>query len=261
MRSLDLFAGAGGGLLAGKLLGWTSIGYVEWEPYCQRVLQARIADGYLDAAPIFGDIRKFISEGYAASYTGMVDVLTAGFPCQPFSTAGFQLAENDPKNQWPATKDAIRIIRPKKVLLENVPGLLTTGYAAIVTADLASLGYVGRNIVLSAAAEGANHLRERVWFYGDSNSHGEPISAKHDEASWLQELAAHANSAQLERICLSNGIHQKHPNIGRSTWWQAEPGILRVDDGLADWVDERLQATGNGQVPIVAARAWQELSK
>ena len=75
MNELSLFSGAGLGILGGKLLGWTTIGYVEHEKYCQKVLKQRIADGILDAAPIFGDIKKFLSEGYAGAYTGMVDVL------------------------------------------------------------------------------------------------------------------------------------------------------------------------------------------
>ena len=88
MNELSLFSGAGGGLLGTMLLGFRPIGYVEWDDYCQRVLAARIRDGFLSDAPIFGDIKTFISDGYAASYTGLVDVITAGFPCQPFSVAG-----------------------------------------------------------------------------------------------------------------------------------------------------------------------------
>jgi len=81
MKELSLFSGAGGGLLATKyLLGWETIGYVEWDEYCQQVLIQRIKDGYLDAAPIFGDINEFIKGGYAGSYQGMVDVISAGFP-------------------------------------------------------------------------------------------------------------------------------------------------------------------------------------
>jgi DNA (cytosine-5)-methyltransferase 1 len=88
MNELSLFTGAGGGLLGSKLLGWRTIGYVEKEPYCQKVIVQRIADGLLDAAPVYGDIRRFINDGYAANYQGMVDVVSAGFPCQPFSVAG-----------------------------------------------------------------------------------------------------------------------------------------------------------------------------
>ena len=91
MNELSLFSGGGGGLLGTMLLGWRPIGYVEWNDYCQRIIAARIRDGYLPDAPIFSDIRAFIRDGYAASYQGMVDVITGGFPCQPFSNAGKRL--------------------------------------------------------------------------------------------------------------------------------------------------------------------------
>ena len=80
LRELSLFSGAGGGLLGSKLLGWKAVGYVEFNKYCQQVLEARIREGYLDEAPIFGDIRQFIEEGYAEAYAGHVDVISAGFP-------------------------------------------------------------------------------------------------------------------------------------------------------------------------------------
>ena len=80
LRELSLYSGAGGGILGSKILGWSTIGYVEFDKYCQKILQARIADGIFDDAPIFGDVRDFITGGYAEAYCGYVDVLTAGFP-------------------------------------------------------------------------------------------------------------------------------------------------------------------------------------
>ena len=162
MNELSLFTGAGGGLLGTKLLGWKAIGYVEKETYCQKVLRQRTADGILDAAPIFGDIRKFISEGYAASYTGLVDVITAGFPCQPFSVAGKQKGAADERNMWPATATVIGIVKPRFVLLENVPGVRS--YLPVVVRDLRRLGYeVSRPLILGADDVGAPHRRKRVW--------------------------------------------------------------------------------------------------
>jgi DNA (cytosine-5)-methyltransferase 1 len=165
LRELSLFTGAGG-LLGTKLLGWQTVGYVEWEAYCQQVIAQRIADGCLDAAPVFGDIRAFLSDGYAASYTGLVDVITAGFPCQPFSVAGKQRGEADDRNMWPDTAAVIRTVRPRFVLLENVPGLLSHRYFGTVLGDLASAGYDCRWRCLSAADCGAPHRRERLWITG-----------------------------------------------------------------------------------------------
>jgi DNA (cytosine-5)-methyltransferase 1 len=164
MRELSLFSGAGGGLLGTKLLGWENVGYVEFNDYCQRIIRQRILDGIFDPAPIFGDIRAFINEGYAESYKGLVDVITAGFPCQPFSVAGKQAGEDDPRNMWPQTCECIRIIRPPVVFLENVPGLLSGhGYYGKILGQLAESGYNVRWCCLSAARVGANHKRERLW--------------------------------------------------------------------------------------------------
>jgi DNA (cytosine-5)-methyltransferase 1 len=169
VRELSLFSGAGGGLLATKhLLGWETVGYVEIDEYCQAVLAQRIKDGYLDSAPIFGDITQFIEEGYAEAYQGMVDVITAGFPCQPFSVAGKGLAEADERNQWPNTIECIRLVRPRFVFLENVPGLLTHEYIRHIYGTLAEVGYDSRWDCISAAHCGANHKRLRWWLVAHS---------------------------------------------------------------------------------------------
>lgn len=177
MRHLSLFTGAGGGELAAQhLLGWTTIGYVENEPYCQEVLKARIRDGLLHAAPIFGDVRDFIKEGFAEAYQGMVDVVSAGFPCQPFSSAGKRLGADDPRNMWPATLEAIRLVRPRFVFLENVPPLLGGhGYFGIILREMAQSGYDARWLCLSAARLGAPHKRERLWIVAHAHQqHGNP---------------------------------------------------------------------------------------
>jgi len=170
LNELSLFTGGGGGLLGTMLLGWRPIGYIEWDDYCQRVIAARIRDGHLPDAPIFGDIRAFISDGYAASYTGLVDVITAGFPCQPFSVAGKRAGIDDPRNMWPATIECIRVVRPRFCLLENVPGLLIGGYFGTILADLAESGYDVRWRILSAAELGAPHKRDRLWMLATNTS-------------------------------------------------------------------------------------------
>ena len=164
MNELSLFTGAGGGLLASKyMLGFKTVGYVEFEGYPQRVLQQRIKDGFLDYAPIYGDIRAFIDYGYAKAYQGMVDVVTGGFPCQPHSVAGKGLGADDPRDMWPATCRVIGITRPKKAFLENVAGLISSGYIGNVLKDLSEIGYDAKWQTLSAKEVGACHKRERLW--------------------------------------------------------------------------------------------------
>ncbi|HEC61943.1 MAG TPA: hypothetical protein ENI27_06770 [bacterium] len=164
MNGLSLFSGAGIGELALKhiLPDYRTVGYVDNDKYCQAVLRARIKDGVLDDAPIFGDIREFNTR-YASLYTGKVDWLSAGFPCQPFSVAGRQLGEADERNMWPATRDAISIIRPGYVFLENVPGLLVHEYIRQIFGDLAKMRYDCEWDIVAAAFVGAPHLRKRVW--------------------------------------------------------------------------------------------------
>ena len=173
MRELSLFSGGGGGLLGSKLLGWTTLGYVEWNAYACRLLAQRIADGFLDDAPVYcGDVRDFIRDGYADCYKGVVDVVSAGFPCQEFSLANYMhagqgTAGTGAKNQWPATIEIIRCAEPRYVLLENVAGLLGShGYFGRVLSDLAAEGYDVRWETISGTEVGAPHVRRRVWIAG-----------------------------------------------------------------------------------------------
>ena len=163
LNELSLFSGAGGGLLGSKLLGWRHVGYVEYEKYCQEIINQRIKDGFLDEAPIFGDIDEFIKSGASKKYKGYVDVVTAGFPCQPFSVAGKQKGQDDERNKWPQTLQCIRDIQPRYAFLENVPGLLNSGYFSEILSSLAQAGYNARWIVLGADDVGAWHRRKRLW--------------------------------------------------------------------------------------------------
>ena len=174
MRELSLFTGTGGGLLGSHLLGWTPIGYVEFNEYCQRVIRQRINDEILPSAPIFGDVREFVQSGTAREYRGFADVVTGGFPCQPFSVAGKQLGSDDPRNMWPATIAVIDAVRPRYCFLENVPGLLNSGYFGTIIGDLAKSGYCVRYRILSAAELGAPHKRDRLWIMAHADSRGEP---------------------------------------------------------------------------------------
>lgn len=278
MRELSLFTGAGGGLLGTMLLGWTPVGYVEWNDYAQRIIRQRIDDGILPNAPIFGDIQTFISDGYAASYTGLVDVVTGGFPCQPFSVAGKQLAADDPRNMWPATIDTIRMVRPRFAFLENVPSLLNTGYFSRILGDLAESGYDARWRILSAAEMGAPHKRDRLWIVAytegtglkarGSNGTGNAKRAQRITHSIDQAVSAYANgerrkgrgaqTVQGKRALPWGENIRSHEDILRRSDIP-KPLICGMDDGMAAKVD-RLKAIGNGQVPIVAATAWNLLT-
>lgn len=245
MKELSLFSGAGGGLLGTKLLGWEHIGYVEFNSYCQQVIAQRIKDGLLNEAPIFSDIRAFNSEGFAGSYKGLVDVITAGFPCQPFSVAGKNLGEDDERNMWPETIKCIRTIRPTFAYLENVSGLLASGYFGRILGDLAESGYDCRWRILSAAEVGAPHKRDRLWIV----AHSKRVGIQRDSEKQIQGKRA-LESGKLNRWF---------------TWWDERPDKSKyfyrgVGDGVANYMD-RLKAAGNGQVPAVVKTAWELLTK
>jgi len=188
VNELSLFSGAGGGLLGTKLLGFRAVGYVENNTYCQQILAQRIEDGFLDEAPIFGDIRQFIKSGAVKKYQGFVEVVTAGFPCQPFSVAGKKKGKDDERNLWPETLAVICAVRPRYALLENVPGLLNSGYFPEILGSLAESGFDVRWDCISAAAVGAPHRRDRLWIlaksqHPDTYSVGSHRAEKHQYGS------------------------------------------------------------------------------
>jgi DNA (cytosine-5)-methyltransferase 1 len=174
LRELSLFTGAGGGVLASKLLGWEKVGYVEKEDYCRDVLRARIAGGILDDAPVLEDVRDIDGN----DWQGKVDIVSAGFPCQPFSLAGQRKGAADDRNMWPDTVRIIRQIRPRFAFLENVPGLLSGshGYFGTVLGDLAESGYDAVWDCIQASAVGAPHRRNRLWILAYPNDLGGPGS-------------------------------------------------------------------------------------
>lgn len=159
MRELHLFAGAGGGILGGMLLGHTPVAAVEIEPYCQEVLKARQRDGILPEFPIYGDIREFDGK----PWRGSVDVVCGGFPCQDISSAGKGAGiTGERSGLWKEYARVIGEIRPKFVFAENSPLLRTRGLG-VVLQDLAALGYDARWGVLGAWHVGAPHKRDRMW--------------------------------------------------------------------------------------------------
>lgn len=235
MRELSLFSGAGGGLLATKhLLNWRTVGYVEFNEYCQKVIAARIRDGLLDDAPIFGDIRAFIDQGYARLYRHLIDVVSGGFPCQDISNAnskGLGL-DGERSGLWREFAEVIRIVRPRYAFVENSPALAYRGLGRVL-GDLAGMGFDARWGVFSACSAGAPHVRRRMF---------------------ILAYAKGERPGQLRRVqCPPKGAEKRN-----LPWPKKEPECGRMVDGMALGLD-RFKAIGNGQVPAVAATAWRIL--
>ena len=153
LNELALFAGAGRGILAGKLLGWRTVCAVEWEPYPASVLCARQNDGFLPPFPIWDDVQTFDGK----PWRGIVDVVSGGFPCQDISAAGRGAGiDGERSGMWREMARIIYEVRPRFAFVENSPMLTSRGLGTVL-GDLASMGFDARWGVLGAADVGANH--------------------------------------------------------------------------------------------------------
>jgi DNA (cytosine-5)-methyltransferase 1 len=249
MNELALFAGAGGGILGGQLLGWRTICAVEIDIYCRSVLLARQRDGLLEKFPIWDDVRTFNGQ----EWRGKIDVISGGFPCQDISTAGGSNRrgiEGERSGLWREMARIIREIQPRFAFVENSPALTFRGLHRVL-GDLAALGFDAEWGVLGAHHVGGIHKRERIWILAYANE--VPAGCKlHDGDG--PEVGWEGNSRLTEFCCMQGG----NERWSAPTDWPDEPGVCRVVNGLA-YRMERLQALGNGQVPRVAATAFKVL--
>lgn len=164
MKHMGLFEGIGGFSLAARWAGWITPVMVEWNQYCQSVLRKNFPD-----ATIFSDIRNFDGRPYA----GQIDIITGGFPCQPFSHAGKRAGTDDDRYLWPEMLRVIREVGPEWIVGENVAGLLTMDGGRVlrgILADLENTGYRPEVFVIPALAVGAPHRRDRLWIVAHRDS-------------------------------------------------------------------------------------------
>ena len=240
LNELALFAGAGGGILGGKLLGWRTVCAVEFDPHARNVLIARQNDGCLEPFPVWDDVRTFDGK----PWRGIVDVVSGGFPCQDISTAGKGAGiDGKQSSMWVEMARVIGEIRPRFCLVENSPALTFRGLGRVL-GDLAGMGYNAEWGVLGASDTGAPHRRKRIW-----------IVAHTDEGRWRK-------SSDVE-ICIRR-VSDSFINSRMDGKWPSAPKIFesrmdRMVDGVAFGVD-RHERIGNGQVPAVVRLAWELLS-
>lgn len=233
MNELALFAGAGGGILAGKLLGWTTICAVEINAFCARRLMQRQNEGHMPPFPIWDDVSTF--DGSA--WRGTVDVVSGGFPCTDISQAGKKAGiDGDASSLWRDMARIIRDVRPRFAFVENSSALTHRGID-VVLSDLAEMGFAARWGVLGSNHVGAPHTRSRCWIVADS-------------MPWLKPLGRNLSGGEREPEQIAWNAHRQAV---------CEPGFLGKPDGMADRMD-RNRAIGNGQDPRVAAAAFKALS-
>jgi DNA (cytosine-5)-methyltransferase 1 len=240
MRELALFAGAGGGILGGKLLGWRTVCAVELDSYARSVLLARQRDGCLERFPIWDDVRTFDGK----PWRGHVDVVSGGFPCQDISVCGPGTGiDGERSGLWREMARIVGEVRPHYVFVENSPALTFRGLGRVL-GDLAEMGFHSRYGVLGGSCVGNISEGERLWI-----------------------VASQTYRPMLESVDLPAHIQPCEEGSCRRQFAGAVGAMLRQDDytnlkrdahAVAAGMD-RLRCIGNGQMPDVAALAWQIL--
>lgn len=274
MNELALFAGAGGGILGGNLLGWRTICAVEIDAFCRRVLMQRQNDRVLDPFPIWDDIRTFDGR----HWKGIVDVVSGGFPCQDISAAGKGIGITGSRSGlWKEMARIIGEVRPKHVFVENSPLLRSRGLFTVLK-DLAQLGYDAKWGIISCRDVGGVHLRKRIWIVATNTQILQRNGSKSNSQNSTSQISEFGNSDCSDDASDNRSERRQRfskKQIFRFTpfpWGEdvrgiedlrkrsdlPEPVVRRVNDDVANGLD-RLRTIGNGQVPRVAATAFKLL--
>lgn len=283
LRGISLCAGVGGLDLGIHLAesGYRTVCHVERNGFAAAALVARMADTSLAAAPVWDDLRSFDGR----PWRGRVHLVSAGYPCQPFSLAGNRLGADDPRHLWPDVARIVREVRPEWCFFENVPGHLSLGFDH-VAGELQGMGYRVAACVVSAAEVGAPHIRERMFILAHANIQGGgqpglcdadtgtgPAIQDRPEPERQPGRAAQCRTGldvalgSADSLGLDTATPALFPPMPGefAEWGEAlrraphlKPGIQRLGDGVATWLD-RSAAAGNGVVPLAAARAWRYL--
>jgi len=296
VRHLDLFSGIGGFALAARRVGWETVGFCEIDPYCQKVLAK-----HWPGVPIYEDVKTIVADpqsdrrgprwarGVAinsengppteTTFTGPVDIITGGFPCQDISYAGKGAGiEGERSGLWTELARIIGDIRPRWAVLENVAALLGRGLDR-VAGDLAEIGYDCEWHCIPASAVGAPHRRDRIWIVaypqklqcngGNNNirnSKQQQTVSKSGNSSGAKTMAD-TNVPRLEgrlRKGLQECASQRTSGQGGGTGynqWAVESDVGRVANGIPRRMD-RLRGLGNAvvpQIPKILFRAINEI--
>jgi len=230
---VDLFSGIGGFSLASHWAGFETIAFCEKDNWCQQVIRKHWPD-----VPIHGDIKSFPGELYRGA-----DLLTGGFPCQPFAQCGKRKGKDDDRYLWPQMLKVINDIKPSWIVAENVPNIIKMALPTVI-ADLAKSGYESSVLLLPAHGVGAPHRRRRAYVVAKSfNSNRNGIGSYREEVYQNRQGCGPELQDEQER--------QLRPMVSSQVWERIDPRVLRVADGIPDRVD-RLKGIGNAIVPQVA---------
>lgn len=248
----SLFSGIGGFDLAAEWAGWDNVFHCEWNKFGQRILKF-----YWPKAISYYDITKTDF----TIHRGTIDVLTGGFPCQPYSNAGEQKGTDDDRHLWPEMLRAIREIQPCYIVGENVPGLVSWSNGLVfeqVQADLEIEGYQVTPFLLPASGVNAPHQRERIWFIAYSNAVTQGLQSA--EQKELPGANGHNERGAITEL------RKTHPFAK----WPSQSPVCNRNDGISNrlvnitfrrWRAESLRAAGNAIVPNVALQIFNAIEE
>ena len=287
----SLFSGIGGFDLAAEWMGWENVFHCEWNKFGQQVLKY-----YWPNSISYDDITKTDF----TIHRGKIDIITGGFPCQPYSSAGKRLGKEDERHLWPQMLRTIREVQPRWVVGENVLGLVNWSGGLVfheVQADLEAEGYEVQPFVLPAVSVNAPHRRDRVWFVAHSESNGGQEHSrsmgfesrkekKRGNQSSIRSLCngeeGYVADTNLQRCNKSNSTsitnqqerqYSKKNTFDRQRCWQNFPTVSPIcngDDGLSDrldsitfpkWRNESIKAGGNAIVPQVVYQIFKTIEQ
>lgn len=267
LTHLSLFTGIGGLDLAAEWAGFTTVGQCEFADYPTKVLEKHWPD-----VPRWRDIRTLTKESFYER-TGLraVDIISGGFPCQPFSVAGKQKGKGDDRYLWPEMLRVIRELRPRCVVGENVPGIIKIAAGQVVK-DLERAGYHVIVFNFEAAAVGTWHRRSRVFFVGIADvadaareriqRHAEICATKPAERSGQMQSDAESGSEAVYDAmcsgCAGDARWGQLKELADGRCWATEPDVGRVAHGIPARVD-RLKCLGNAVVPQQAYPIFKAL--
>ena len=287
LRGISLCAGYGGLDLGVHIAepGYRTVCYVEREAHAAAALVARMGDAAMAPAPVWDDLRSFDGR----PWRGRVHLVSAGYPCQPFSQAGVRRGAVDPRHLWPEVARIIDEARPKWAFLENVEGHVSLGLGDVAR-ELQALGYDVKAGLFSAAEAGASHLRRRLFILAHAHGDRRGLLSGHADRGWAAGLQGavrrlprkrrpvliREHGAGLDALVVDDPdlrLRSGQPAAGVFTPgpdqfadWQRllderpdlEPALLREADGMADRLD-RTRGVGNGVCSVAAAFAWATL--
>ena len=286
---LALFAGAGGlelGLSLALGKHYRTIAYVERECTSAAVLAANMERGWLDKAPIWDDVTTFTGD-VVSPFVDRIDIVSAGFNCQPWSYAGNRKGTDDDRWLWPNIVEILGTIRPEWAFFENVPGLLRGGLGPILS-DLTSLGFDAEWITVRASEVGAPHRRERVFILAHGSSRRSQVGNTQPSRAVTEQRSSYVGNADSQRRRTQGDSELTPAGIGGGCrpfpWppspestedWRevievrpdlapaVKPEVRGMDDGVARGLarTQQLRILGNGVVPQQAALAFQILKE